>query len=262
MFPYMGGKSQHRRFLDQILPQAPDTWIDVFGGAGWVTVRSEAAFTARHRIYNDANPMLSNAWHWISTAPLDLAETLEQLPWQDADLYREFQHRLFVLGEPCRDIQAAARYLYLQVQSFSGNTLSATSSVYFHPQHTLRPLVRRLRDPEWQQRFQGVEVRCQDAVELIQQCDAPGVFFYLDPPYHQRERYYTQSWPQSRHHELAQVLQQCQARWALSYYDFAELQQWYDPDRFPRHRYRLYRPSSGKRTRDRTAEELVITNYT
>lgn len=41
MFPYIGGKSHHIKHLDPLFPLMFDTFVDVFGGAGWVSVRSK-----------------------------------------------------------------------------------------------------------------------------------------------------------------------------------------------------------------------------
>lgn len=262
MFPYMGGKSQHIRYLDPIFPARCERWVDVFGGAGWVTVKSALAAQSLEVIYNDANPHLANIWRWFQQDPEGLAQDLESWTWQDADLYRRFQRQIFVDNEPPVSRQTAARYLYLEVQSFSGNTLSATSSVYFDSIHTLKPLLKKLRNPRYLARLARItQVHCLDALDLIDLYDQPGTFFYVDPPYFQKEHYYTKAWSQDQHEQLARRLSACQAQWALSYYEFDQLDQWLDPNRFPRHRYNLYRPSSGRRTSDRSATELVITNY-
>jgi DNA adenine methylase len=42
--------------------------------------------------------------------------------------------------------------------------------------------------PRIAQRLASVELRCQDALEVIAELDGPDVLFYLDPPYHHSTR--------------------------------------------------------------------------
>jgi site-specific DNA-adenine methylase len=41
MFPYIGGKAHHIKYLDSLFPSNAPIFVDVFGGAGWVSVKSQ-----------------------------------------------------------------------------------------------------------------------------------------------------------------------------------------------------------------------------
>lgn len=126
MFPYIGGKAHHIKHLDNLFPSTMSTFVDVFGGAGWVSVKSQKAQLAKQRVYNDLNPHLANIFKQFSLDPAAVKDTLNQWQQQDAVLYRQFQQDIFA-GTPEFDLKTAAKYLYLEVQSFTGNTLGLTA---------------------------------------------------------------------------------------------------------------------------------------
>ena len=98
MFPYIGGKAFHIRHLDNIFPIfGYDRFVDVFGGAGWVTVKSKrAARCERH--YNDFNPHLANIYNWFRNDPEQVLQFLTTWPQQDPVLYRQYQQDIFEIG--------------------------------------------------------------------------------------------------------------------------------------------------------------------
>jgi DNA adenine methylase len=140
--------------------------------------------------------------------------------------------------------------------------LSLTSSVYFDKKniHGLPPLLRKLNDEKILRRLQSItQVENLDCLEVIQKYDSATTFFYVDPPYYEKEHYYTQAFGRDKHRELAECLGQIQGKFALSYYEFPELLTW-----FPEHQYKHNRYSISKQNSSRTNKqrglELVITN--
>ena len=263
MFPYIGGKAHHIRHLDRVFPLEPvDTFVDVFGGAGWVTVRSQASQRAQTRVYNDANPHLANIFRWFQQDPRAVLDQLNAWPQQDATLYRQFQQDIFgTVPEPAQTATTAAKYLYLEVQSFSGNTLGLNSSVYFDSIHTIKPLLKKLQHVPTLRSLQSIStVENQDCCAVINQYDSANSFFYCDPPYYAKEHYYTKSFGRERHQDLAHTLQRIKGRFALSYYEFDELSEWFPRDQYNWHTYSVSKQSSSRRNKTR-GQEVVITNY-
>jgi len=260
MFPYMGGKAFHVKHLDRIFPVVGvNRFVDVFGGAGWVSVKSNLAGRC-HQIYNDANPYLANIFRWFSQDPASVLAYLETWPQQDAGLYRQFQQDIFGESpEPAVSAETAAKYLYLEVQSFSGNTLGLKSSVYFDSIHTLNPLIKKLHNPKILQRLARLHTTNLDCCAVIDQYDSPHTFFYCDPPYFRLEHYYTHGFGRDQHEKLAQKLKSCVGQWAVSYYDFEELHDWFPEDQYTWHTYSISKQSSS-RTNKQRGQEVVITN--
>lgn len=262
MFPYIGGKAHHIRHLDRLFPLMPRTFVDVFGGAGWVSVKSHIAHRAQTQVYNDYNPHLANIFRHFSLDPEAVKQQINTWPQQNKELYRQFQQDIFGDVKPELNLLTAAKYLYLEVQSFSGNTLGLNSSVYFDKNNThgLNPLLKKLSNDKIVSRLQRLTVENLDCVEVIKKYDGPDTFFYVDPPYYEKEHYYTQAFGKEKHKELAQCLDNIQGQFALSYYNFTELDDWFPSDRFSRTTYSITKQSSSRRNKQR-GTELVIRNY-
>jgi site-specific DNA-adenine methylase len=135
MFPYIGGKSNHVKWLDPLFPNnGIKTYVEVFGGAGWVGIKSEKILTATTRVYNDFNPFIANIHECFRSKQTELLKQLNGYPKSDRQLYQQFQQEIFGPNPPkvvLGDVELAAKYLYMQTQIFSGVTLNATSPIYF-----------------------------------------------------------------------------------------------------------------------------------
>lgn len=258
----MGGKAHHIKHLDKLFPFMFTTFVDVFGGAGWVSVKSEVARRAQVNVYNDLNPYLANIFMHFSLDPDALRAQLSAWPQQNAELYRQFQQDIFGDTKPVLNLETAAKYLYLEVQSFTGNTLALNSSVYFDKKniHGLNPLLKKLSTPTITTRLKKLIVENLNCLDVIKKYDAQDTFFYIDPPYYEKEHYYTQAYGRDEHLLLAECLNNIQGKFALSYYDFPELDNWYPTSKFRRTTYNVSKQSSS-RTNKQRGTELVIRNY-
>jgi len=256
----MGGKAHHIKHLDKLFPFTMSKFVDVFGGAGWVSIKSDVAQRAQTNVYNDLNPHLANIFKHFSLDPEAVKNQINSWPQQDALLYRQFQQEIFGDNPSPLNLETASKYLYLEVQSFSGNTLGLKSSVYFDKIHTINPLLKKLSNEKIISRLKKLTVENLDCVEVIKKYDSPTTFFYIDPPYYEKEHYYTQVFGKEKHEELALCLNNIQGEFALSYYDFAELNTWYPESKFRRTTYSISKQSSSNNNKQRGVE-LVIRNY-
>jgi DNA adenine methylase len=260
MFPYIGGKAHHIKYLDEMFPIFFDTFVDVFGGAGWVSVKSKVVQRASTKVYNDLNPHLANIFRQFSIDPDAVKNEINKHPQQDAKLYKQFQQDIFGDVKPILDLETAAKYLYLEVQSFSGNTLGLNSSVYFDKIHTIKPLLKKLSDDKITSRLKDLTVENLDCIDVINKYDSPTTFFYIDPPYYNKEHYYTQDFGTEQHKLLANCLHKIQGQFALSYYDFDALNDWFPADKYSRTTYTISKQNSSRKNKQR-GTELVIRNY-
>lgn len=258
MFPYIGGKSLHIKHLDNIFPKTSNTFVDVFGGAGWVSIKTK--LLANSRIYNDLNPHLTNIFKNMSSKPEELAQYLNQWPKHNSTLYRQFQQDIFNNNNVKFDIETAAKYLYLQVQSYSGNTLGLKSSVYFNPLKTPQSVINKLGNLKIIERLKTLTIENLDCCEVIKKYDSDTTFFYVDPPYYSMEHYYTQEFGRHQHQILAEILNNIKGKFAISYYEFPQLLEWFPRGKFRYHYYNVSKQNSSK-TNKKKSYELVITNY-
>ena len=278
MFPYIGGKSHHAKWIVELFPDDFETFVDVFGGAGWLTVKNTKAIGKR-TVYNDFNPLLANVFECFRI-PEQLILEMNKIPSSNIDIYKAFQKELFVdlnwddisMG----DFILATKYLYLQTQIFSGTPLSAKNVSYFtdlksggkYPSK-YETLKRKLTNKKILTSLKSIyAVENKDCVEVIKKYDAPDAFFYIDPPYFKKEFYYTSDFSRGKHAELAALLSDIKGRFALSYYDFPELKMLYPPEKFRWHRRNVYKSSATRSGKDAdyknisSATEILIMNYT
>lgn len=114
------------------------------------------------------------------------------------------------------NVNTARRYTLLGGGSPTTRFRSATKSVW--------AFAKRLR---------GVDVRCEDAIELVARMapnndgdgsDKPGVVFYVDPPYLKKGAKYLHDFDWLAHRRLAKELMRYRnARIVVSYYDHPDL---------------------------------------
>ena len=93
--------------------------------------------------------------------------------------------------------------------------------------------VKKKTLPRVIERLQGVRVLCDDAVNVIQDCDSEETLFYCDPPYlhHTRQTssraMYVYEMSDNRHRLLAQTLRGCKGFVIVSGYPSSLYTKWY-----------------------------------
>ena len=77
------------------------------------------------------------------------------------------------------------------------------------------------------------EILNLDYKQLINEYDSKDTFFYLDPPYMGKEKYYiNHDFDENSHYELSSILNSIKGRFALSYYYFDGIEELYPNCRF------------------------------
>lgn len=261
MIPYIGGKSHIASWVIENFPDdhLSHTYVEVFGGAGWILFRKEQC---RNEVYNDLNKDLVNMflcirdrfdefksraeWTLRGRAIFDIA--LAKLKTRD---FRD-------------DVEWAIWYAITRTQSFSGNGNSYGYSR--SPDSPFRSWAAFLdRLSEIRERLLLVNIECLDFEHLIKKYDSPRTFFYCDPPYVDAESYYPVPFGWEDHARLAATLRSIKGKFALSYYPNPRLKALYKGYKcvfrtVAKSSYGITRGSTSS-TRPR-AVEMLIRNYT
>jgi len=280
MFPYIGGKAHHVKWMDPLFPNTFPIFVEVFGGAGWVSVKSNKVTQSIKRVYNDFNPLLANVYECFKRDPAAVLAKMNSTPKSDPLLYKQYQQELFATLDWTKvtlgDIDLCVKYLYLQTQVFAGTPLSTKNVPYFtetkaggkYPSKydTLR---NKLSNTVITDRLRQItNVEQMDCIDLIKKYDSPDTFFYVDPPYYNMEFYYSKDFPREKHEELANTLSNIQGKFALSYYDFDDLKLFYPENQFSWHRQSVYRSAATRSSKNANystkskGTEILIMNYT
>ena len=267
MFAYMGGKKVHSKWISPWIPSDFKTYVEVFGGAMWMYWMSNKV-PVETNVYNDFNRHLSNIFHCASSDPHHFREVLESYVGDigNDELFEEYKTDVFDVFDTefiVPDFPLAAKYVFLQTQTFAGNTnLTRDSKIYKSPdpKHKFVTYIEKFSQSNYLKRLNSLSVENMDCRELIKKYDSEDTFFYIDPPYYNMESYYTShAFGHDDHIELLELLKTTKGKWALSYYFFDDLVRLLPRNEYEWHHERTY--SVNARTTESVRIELLIMNY-
>jgi DNA adenine methylase len=212
---YIGGKSKLAQTIIDLIPEHK-TYCEVFAGAAWVFFRKEPS---KFEIINDLDSDLIAFYRVLQH---HLEEFLKQFKWllSSREWFEDSKRQQEAGG--LTDIQRAARYYYLQRQSFGGKVRGRV----FGCSSDRGPRINFLRLEEdlsdLYLRLAGVVIENLPWQEFVRRYDKPEVFFYLDPPYYKAPFYKHNLLTLEEYIEMADILSNIQAKWILSINDLPE----------------------------------------
>ena len=174
---YIGGKSKLAKQIISLIPEHT-THCEVFSGAAWVFFRKRPSKT---EVINDLDSDLVSFYRVVQN---HLEEFLKQFKWLlcSREWFDDWKSQMDSLG--LTDIQKAARYYYLQRQSFGGRVRNRSYGIAIDGP----PRINLLRLEEEMSavhlRLAKVWIENLPWNELITRYDRPETFFYCDPPYY------------------------------------------------------------------------------
>ena len=109
---WVGGKRLLRKTIEPLIPNDMNSYIEPFGGAGWVLFYKDK--WADLEIYNDLDGRLVNLFRIVKYHPEALKEELRYLL-GSMEMFMQFMKM-----DGITDIQRAAKFLFLITRSFGG----------------------------------------------------------------------------------------------------------------------------------------------
>jgi DNA adenine methylase len=279
MLSYIGGKSKIGKWIVDYYPQDMETYVETFGGMFWCFFNMDLSRfpNLKKVVYNDFNPLNYNLFLCVQN-PNQLQTALNSIPVQELGVYQtdisyknrfeEYQSELFSSGFTINypDYEVAAKYVYVVTQVFSGSKPETSSFIDLKGKYRSKYLSFRdkLSKPDWVEHFLKIsDVRNKDFGDVIREFDSDKTYIYLDPPYWKTENYYSNhDFDRNDHERLANILNTCQSKFSLSYYDFELLHTWFPEDRFRWEKKQFAKAAAAKKgVKQNMAEELLILNY-
>lgn len=285
MFPYPGGKSKISKWTTSFFPTSPTLYGELFGGAFWTYFKWSVTPSAV--VYNDLNAQLVNLFSCAAADPELLAARLSEFPGEDVKVFEAMRTLVFTkygglsptfVGP---NVDAAVAYAYLQLHHFIGHQITPTlryqhiDTVKWSSRY--QAFIRKLNNTKYKSKLTGItNIENADFETVLTKHDSSSAFFYVDPPYWNTEHYYTEgSFDETDHLRLASCLKHMSGKFALSYYDFPELQEMYPRDQFRWEQKGFLAPMSAGAVLARTpgntktkvdtakhqATEILILNY-
>lgn len=245
---YLGGKNRIARRIIALIPKHT-TYVEPFCGGAQVFFHKEPS---KVEILNDLN---DDVFNFLRACQLHYEELLRYLH------YCIVSRRWFNLfekmpPETLTDIQRAARFFFLQKNCYGGLivrrsfTISIEDGSNYNPK-TLPELLARTHE-----RLLNVQLECLPYEQILQKCDRPSTFFYLDPPYFGKP-YYKFNMVEKDYVEMADRLKQIKGKFLLSLNDTLEVRRIFADFNIKT----LDMTYSSQRKAGKKYQELLIANY-
>lgn len=249
---WLGGKSQLARTIIEMMPEH-QTYVEVFGGAGWVLFKKTPSPV---ELINDINDDLVNLYR-ILKYHFDAFLAEFELQLMSRTIFNDLKNS----KEGLTDIQRAAKFYYLLRAAF-GCQLDG-SFTYSKDRANRMRLGERLRDHllSIHERLQNVIVENAGYDYVINRMDAPGTLFYLDPPYWDCENVYGKGiWTKQDFYTLKEKLDKIQGKFILSLNDVPEVRELFK-DYSVAHRKIRWSVNAKAAHEAHNGNELIIYNY-
>lgn len=214
--PWIGGK---RRLAKHILPLFPahTCYVEPFCGAAALYFLKTSS---KIEVINDINGELVNLYRVVKH---HLEEFVRQFKWAlvSRQIYKWLQD---TPEDTLTDIQRAARFYYLQKQSFGGKVADHT----FGTSTTSAPRFNLLRIEEELSmahlRLSRTLIEHLDWYQCIERYDRPHTLFYCDPPYWGTEGYGV-DFPIGNYIRMAALARSIKGKMIISVNDIPEMRQ-------------------------------------
>jgi DNA adenine methylase len=211
---YIGGKNRLAKQIIALLPEHT-TYVEPFAGGAQVFFHKVPSDV---EVLNDLDGEVVNFFRICQWHHQELIRFLKYWP-----ASRKL-HEWMTASVPAllTDVQRAARFLYLQKNSFAGLIVKQA----FHYGVIQRPNYNPKRVPkiieQAHERLQNVQIECLPYHEILKRYDRPTTLFYLDPPYWERQLYKF-NFTQKDFTDLEQRLHEIRGKFLLSLDDHPEV---------------------------------------
>lgn len=245
---WVGGKKLLRNRIIENFPEngSYNRYVEVFGGAGWVLFAKERH--AELEVYNDINGNLINLFKCVKYHPEALQKEMDYTL-MSREQFFDAKNQIDIKG--LTDIQKAARFYILIKESFGSDlrTFGVRSKNMKNAVDYISEVSKRLN---------SVVIENQDFERILKTYDKNATLFYLDPPYYQTEKYYSDKFMPEDHTRLKEILEKINGKFLLSYNDCEYIRNLYSGYNIIEVDRTHNLINKGKKPRYR---ELIIKNY-
>ena len=271
MVRYIGGKFRMAEWISTYIPNNIETYVEVFGGAYWVYLKTDVYRNPKlnKTVYNDYNRYMVNLFECCRT-PKEFYDYMIDIKSQVKELHDSYREEIFETKDindvRLGDFEFGMKYAYVITQGWSGHNPEKQNFIDLRGKYEslFESFRKRLLKPEYIKRLELIDI-CEnlDYSDVIEKYDSPSTFFYCDPPYWQREDFYSlHEFDRDDHQTLCEQLKGIQGDFALSYYNFDLLEKWLPEEEYIWKRKNfVVSAGAAEKVKQRKSEELLIMNY-
>lgn len=223
LIPYLGEKSRFADFITPNISKNISTYVEPFAGMfGVFFSLDHSKFKNVKFVYNDMNHL--NYMLFKSLKNPNFIELVKSTK-VDRDVYRDALLKIFSEKDET-------------IVSLNWLIILCCSSPYEIGNDSYRGdgefEVFKLKHKAYKYYIEKIsEIHNLDYKDAIKMYDSEDTFFYVDPPYYKREKYYiNHNFTESSHQELADTLNNIKGKFLLSYYWFDGLEELYPSCKF------------------------------
>ena len=224
LIPYLGEKSKFASFITPNIPTDISTYVEPFGGMFGVFFSLDfSKFRNVNFIYNEINYLNYNLFDLLRY-DIRFIEIIKGIK-VDKERYQKALKEIFTETD-----RMTFAINWLIVLTCSAPNEIGKDSWRGDTEFEVFKLKWKAYEPHLNKISEILNV---DYKEVISKYDSPETFFYLDPPYMGREKYYiNHDFNEKSHYELSHILNNIKGRFALSYYYFDGIKELYPNCRF------------------------------
>jgi len=228
-----GGKSRLKNQLIPLFPKDYDTFVEPFVGAGSI-------FYSTPRVANEIINDLDTDMYIIHSGLQQDSKYIND------NIIRDFSQAEFDKAKNNKDILSV---IYKYKASF------LTQGKCFNK---LERNGMKIDFTPFQERLKGVTILNKDFCNIIKEYDSPTTFFYLDPPYITKVKYYDNN---ATPENIYKSLQGLKGKFMLSYNDNPNIRKIFNEYNIIELKTNYQSAVINKHSGNMKRTELVITNY-
>lgn len=224
LIPYLGEKSKFANFIAPNIPTDIETYVEPFGGMFGIFFSLDfSKLKSVNFIYNDINFLNYNLFNQLKNNSSFLSSILDIKV--DKEKYLQ----------SLKDITLNSDLVKLAIDWL---IVLTCSSPYEIGKDSWRKdsefEIFKYKYKAYKYHIDKIDyIEDLNYIDCIKKWDSKSTFFYVDPPYMGKEKYYiNHNFNQESHKELAEVLNNIKGRFILSYYYFDGLEELYPNCRF------------------------------
>ena len=224
LIPYLGEKSKFASFITPNIPTDISTYVEPFAGMFGVFFSLDfSKFRNVKFIYNEINYLNYNLFYLLKN-DIRFIQIVKGIK-VDKERYQKALREIFTETDR---MTFAINWLIVLTCSYPNRI--GKDSWRGDTEFEVFKLKWKAYEPHLNKISEILNV---DYKEVINKYDSPETFFYLDPPYMGREKYYiNHDFDENSHYELSSILNNIKGRFALSYYYFDGIKELYPNCRF------------------------------
>jgi DNA adenine methylase len=224
LIPYLGEKSKFASFITPNIPTDISTYVEPFAGMFGVFFSLDfSKFKDIKFIYNDINHLNHNLFYLLKNDRrfIEIVNGIKV----DKERYQKALKEIFTETD-----RMTFAINWLIVLTCSAPNEIGKDSWRGDTEFEVFKLKWKAYEPHLNKIS---EILNLDYKQLINEYDSKDTFFYLDPPYMGKEKYYiNHDFDENSHYELSSILNRIKGRFALSYYYFDGIEELYPNCRF------------------------------